>query len=70
MDINISLSKEIMGKDHLEISESWVMDNVGQLGGRIRASSTCNITQELIDILTHKVTHRQLKYGIRGSLEA
>ena len=58
MDINISLSKESMGKDHLEVPESWVMDNVGQLGGRIMASPTCNITPELLDISTHKVTHR------------
>ena len=50
MRIRVTLPQEGVGNDHLEVSESRVVNLVGDLGGRVRTTSTRDITLKLLDV--------------------
>jgi hypothetical protein len=69
MHIRVTLPQEGVGNDHLEVSERRVVNLVGDLGGRVRTTSTLNITPKLLDVSAQKVAHGELGRSIIGSLE-
>ena len=69
MVISVTLSKESMGYNHLEVSEKWVVDFVGQLSKWARAPSTCDITPKFIYLIPYKKDYRESRHNIKATLK-
>ena len=61
MRIRVTLPQEGVGNDHLKVSESRVVNLVGDLGGRVGTTSTRNITPKLLDVSAQEIAHGELR---------
>lgn len=69
MLIDLTYSKECLGKYHLEVPKGWAMNAVRKLDGWARAASTGNVTPESVYLFLHEITSRKFRYNIKAALK-